>query len=72
MTTTFHFNRRDPSFRHNLSSIGQREGTLVTGDHRAISFKWLLVSGDTVTVGNEEDQHVVSWGSIELVDVEVD
>ena len=70
--TAFHFNRRDASFRHNLSSIGQRAGTLVTSDHRAIPFEWLLVSGDTVTIENEDDQHVVSWGNIELVDVEVD
>ena len=74
MTTTFHFNRRDASFRYNISSltIDEWAGKLVTKDHRVIQFDSISVLGDEVAVFNEKNRVVMNIGEIDHVAVEVD
>ena len=70
--TTFHFNRRDPSFRYNISSLDGWAGKLVTKDHRVIQFDSISVLGDEVAVFDEENRVVMDIGEIDHIAVEVD
>ena len=73
---TFHFNRRDASFRWNISAacaFSLFGGTIVTKDRRNIPFEWMKVKdGHSVVVGLDEDQTTVRMTNIEMIAIEVD
>ena len=73
---TFHFNRRDASFRWNITAaclFCRTGGILVTRGSRNIPFEWMKVKdGHSVVVGLDEDQTTVRMTNIEMIAIEVD
>ena len=72
--STFHFNRRDVSFRHNLLMLSQQDdlcGTLVTRDRRNIPFESIMLVLDEVMVSDAENRCSMGLAEVEMIVVEL-
>ncbi len=72
---TFHFNRRDVSFRHNLLVLSNQDdlrGTLVTRERRNIPFESIRLVLDEVVVTDAENRASMGLNEVEMVIVEVE
>ena len=71
--STFHFNRRDVSFRHNLLMLSQQDdlcGTLVTRSRRNIPFEHIRLVLDEVVVSDAENRCSMGLAEVEMIVVE--
>ena len=73
--TTFHFNRRDASFRVNINAIDGRDATIVTKDGERVYITHAVVGNDVVRVQREDNWDMVyhedNWWTIPIRDIEM-
>ena len=72
--STFHFSRRDVSFRHNLLVLSNQDnlcGTLVTRSRRNIPFEHIRLVLDEVVVSDAENRASMELREVEMVAVKL-